>query len=98
MSTLFRNYLIYVLLWLPAATIAESRLPVFDAHLHYSEDDVQLTSDLNGLRLLHWTDNMWQDDTCQPPPSITHNLAQNQISLPLCQLGRFALFGPTQRV
>ncbi|MDH3899792.1 MAG: amidohydrolase [Gammaproteobacteria bacterium] len=38
MSTLYKYYLVSLLLWLPVATIAETRLPVFDAHLHYSED------------------------------------------------------------
>ena len=53
MSTLFRNYLITALLWLPAAIIAETRLPVFDAHLHYSEDVHDLIPPLQALEKLN---------------------------------------------
>ena len=38
MQTFFRNCLLALLMWLPAATTPETRLPVFDAHLHYSAD------------------------------------------------------------
>ncbi len=38
MSIQYRQCCFILLLWLPAAILAETRLPVFDTHLHYSED------------------------------------------------------------
>jgi hypothetical protein len=38
MKTSFRNGLLALLIWMPCASIAETRMPLFDAHLHYNED------------------------------------------------------------
>jgi len=52
MHTRFKNQFIFVLLWLPAATAAEPRLPVFDMHLHYSEDVQAMIPPQRALELL----------------------------------------------
>ena len=52
MHTSFKNYFIALLLWLPAASGAEPRLPVFDTHLHYSEDVQVMIPPQRALELL----------------------------------------------
>lgn len=52
MRTCCKHYLIALMLWLPAATGAEPRLPVFDAHLHYSEDVQAMIPPQRALELL----------------------------------------------
>lgn len=55
MRIYFANHLIsllLLLLWLPAATGAGTRLPVFDAHLHYGEDVQGMIPPQRALELL----------------------------------------------
>jgi hypothetical protein len=52
MRTHCKNYIISLLLWLPVATGAETGLPVFDAHLHYSEDVQGMIPPQQALELL----------------------------------------------
>ncbi len=45
--------------------------------------------------LYYWDGAAWVDaaTTCTPHSTYTRNLAANQISLPVCHLTQFALFG-----
>jgi hypothetical protein len=68
----------------------------------YSDLDVRAAKDESELFLGWWTEEGWVDafSACAPPGSATlepyaRDLAHNVLGVPLCRLGRFALFGPT---
>jgi hypothetical protein len=67
--------------------------------LHYSDADLRAVSDTNQLALWRWVDGAWHDasDTCDPPPAMNHDLTSQVLEVPVCQLGRFALLGPTHK-
>ena len=66
--------------------------------IHYSEVDLRVVSDEEGLVLLMWTGSGWQDaaDSCDPFSSYGRDLAGRVLSLPICRPGVLALFGPTE--
>jgi hypothetical protein len=68
--------------------------------IYYSEADIQVVSDESQLMLFWWDGAQWSDavQTCNPSSTYTRDLANNTISLPICRVGRFALFGPTNQV
>ena len=68
--------------------------------IQYSELDVRLVSEESGLVLGWWTGDEWLDaaDTCDPPSAYERDLGGRALSLPICHLSTFALFGPTESV
>jgi hypothetical protein len=67
--------------------------------LHYSHDDVGVISNEGELALWVWTEDGWQDatTTCDSPSPYVRDIVNNVLTLTICQTGRFALFGPTNR-
>jgi hypothetical protein len=67
--------------------------------LHYGDADVRVVSDTDQLALWRWSDGAWQDaaSTCVPAPAAGNDPAAQVLSVPVCQLGRFALLGPTHK-
>jgi hypothetical protein len=65
--------------------------------IHYSANDTRVVSDKNQLMLRWWADDKWQDaaQTCAPTSSYTRDLDHNTLSIPICHLSLFGLFGPT---
>jgi len=70
------------------------------ATIRYSDEDVRLVTDEEQLVLSWWTGSEWQDaaQTCDPPSSYTRDLANNTLSVAICHLSLFGLFGPTHQV
>lgn len=68
--------------------------------IHYNSQDVRLVSDKSQLALGWWTGGRWEDaaDTCASPLTFTRNLAKQVVSVPICRLGLFSLFGPTHPI
>jgi len=68
--------------------------------IHYSDQDVHLVSDESQLALWWWTGSEWRDaaQTCDPASSYTRDVVNNVLSVPICHLSEFGLFGPTHRV
>jgi len=75
--------------------------------IHYSEQDLRVVSDEEGLVLLLWTGSGWllwtgsgwQDaaGSCDPFSSYGRDLAGRVLTLPICRPGALALFGPTEQ-
>ncbi len=65
--------------------------------IHYSAQDAQALSDEGQLALWQWASDGWQDaaNTCDPPSSYQRDPVMRRISLPICHLSLFGLFGPT---
>lgn len=61
--------------------------------IHYSEADIANVDHPAGLQLMQRNTNTaaWQPAACGP---VSRDPAQRVISLPICQLGEFTLFGP----
>jgi hypothetical protein len=70
------------------------------ATLQYSDWDVGVVTDELDLALWWWTDGAWQDaaQACDPAADYSRDTAGNLLGVPICRVGRFALFGPTQQV
>jgi hypothetical protein len=68
--------------------------------LHYSDEDVRVVTDELELALWWRLDGGWQDatQTCDPATAYDRNAAGNVLSLPVCRVGGFALFGPTREM
>lgn len=68
--------------------------------LAYRSSEVRVVSDESRLTLRRWDGSAWQDatTTCTPSAGYTRNLNANTLSITLCQNGRYALFGPTNRL
>jgi hypothetical protein len=68
--------------------------------LRYSDDDVRVIPDENQLALWWWTGTGWMDaaQTCQPASAYSRDVAGNSLSVPICHLSRFGLFGPTHQL
>jgi hypothetical protein len=66
--------------------------------ISYSELDLQLIHDENGLRFLWWEGARWLEaaETCDQPSGYDRDLLNNQVTVSVCQTGRFALYGPTR--
>ncbi len=71
--------------------------PPITATLVYTGSDVWAISDPAALTLKFATPEGWVDalDTCPTPGDYTRRPGENSLSLPICQTGRYALFGPT---
>lgn len=67
---------------------------------YYSDTDVRLVSDERKLALCQRTENEWQDaaQSCDPAAIYIRDLESNILSIPICHLSHFALFGPTNRL
>jgi hypothetical protein len=68
--------------------------------IRYSAQDVELISDEGGLTLRWWDGSAWQDaaETCEPPSTTVRDASRGLISVPICHLSRFGLFGPANRI
>jgi glucosylceramidase len=68
--------------------------------IHYSSDDVRVVKDKNELVLSWWTGSGWQDaaQTCDPASPYTRDVAANVLSVPICHVSQYGLFGPTYQV
>lgn len=68
--------------------------------VQYSDLDIRLVANENELVLWLWRENSWQDasQTCEPASAYKRDLANNTISLPICQTGGLGLFGPTNQL
>ncbi|HHJ06214.1 MAG TPA: hypothetical protein ENK24_01810 [Anaerolineae bacterium] len=75
------------------------RLPV-TVTLHYTTADIKLVEDEMKLTLRLWQNRQWQDaaQTCNPMSLYARRPADKILSLPICQTGQFALFGPTNTI
>lgn len=67
--------------------------------LIYRPNEVRVVSDLSQLTVRYWDGTDWQDasTTCTPASKYTRDPEASILSIPLCQPGRYALFGPTNR-
>ena len=65
--------------------------------IHYSDDDLKAITDENELVLLYWDGSNWLDAalTCEPPSTYERDTGNQILSVPICHLTRFGLFGPT---
>ncbi|MGD9145953.1 MAG: hypothetical protein PVI80_10355, partial [Anaerolineae bacterium] len=68
--------------------------------VQYSDRDTRVVSDEGQLALWRRAGMVWEDaaGTCTPPSAYSRDLVLRVLGLPLCQLGRFSLFGPTQQI
>jgi glucosylceramidase len=68
--------------------------------LYYSDDDVRRVADEQQLVLSRRTGSEWQDaaQTCDPASSYIRDVTHKTLSVPICQVGQFGLFGPTRQV
>jgi hypothetical protein len=67
--------------------------------IKYSERDTQVVTDEGQLVLWRWTGVGWEDaaSTCTPPSAYRRDPGLGIVSLPICHLSRFSLFGPTRQ-
>ncbi|HDQ71927.1 MAG TPA: carboxypeptidase regulatory-like domain-containing protein [Chloroflexi bacterium] len=63
--------------------------------IHYSAHDVRVISDEGQLALHRWADGTWADGACE---AYERDLVDGSLAAPICRVGHFALFGPTNRV
>ena len=65
--------------------------------IQYSDDDV-IGLDESSLALFYRDEIGWHDaaQSCDPPSVYTRDLDENRISIAICHLSHFALFGPTR--
>ena len=82
---------------LPLASLAFS-VPV-TVTIGYSVTDVQVVSDQSLLALMKWTGGGWREVTqvCGSEPTQTGGSVILPYSVPICEIGQFALFGPTHQ-
>jgi hypothetical protein len=69
--------------------------------INYSAADAALVSDMERLALFQWTAaDGWVDaaSACTPSSSYTRDPANRNISVAICQTGRYALLGPTNQI
>ena len=68
--------------------------------IHYSDHDLRMVSDKTQLTLRRWDGNAWQDaaETCDPPSVYARDQDNHVLSVPICHLSLFGLFGPTHHV
>jgi len=64
--------------------------------LTYSDSDVAAVKEAE-LVLYYWTGAAWADaaETCAPMSKYQRDLAANRLSVAICHLSEFALFGPS---
>jgi hypothetical protein len=65
----------------------------------YSDPDIAFIQAENELIIYRWGEDGWVDaaESCEPPADYLRDEAANQIGLPVCHAGRFALFAPARR-
>jgi Tol biopolymer transport system component len=65
----------------------------------YSQPDVRLVSNEDGLLLYFSTGDGWGEaaDTCAPALPYGRDLVGRRLSLPICRTGNLALYGPTHQ-
>jgi hypothetical protein len=70
------------------------------ATIHYSDQAARTVSDEAGLTLMTWQDNAWTDNAylCEPISNYERDTTGNTLVIPICQTGRYALLGPTERL
>lgn len=67
--------------------------------IHYSDLDLNLIREENGLVLLWWNGSQWQNAAVSCPAGWqVVDPALNRFSASVCQSGLYALYGPTVRV
>jgi hypothetical protein len=67
--------------------------------VHYTDTEV-VQFDKETLALYSWNGDEWEDaaQTCDPVSTYTRNPNENWLSVQICQVGEFALFGETNAV
>lgn len=70
------------------------------ATISYTDFDIRFVTDESQLILYRWDGIAWVDAaaTCTPASAYTRDLTANQISIPICQAGKYALYGPTHTI
>lgn len=68
--------------------------------IHYSLEDVAVVTDPTALTLMYWNGATWVDaaTTCTPRSVYDRHPDWQWLSVPVCHLSRFALFGPTHAI
>jgi hypothetical protein len=68
--------------------------------IYYSAPDIRVVSDEGQLSLRWWTGSEWENaaDTCTPPSTYNRDSANGVLSVPICHLSLFSLFGPTHQI
>ena len=68
--------------------------------VEYSNTDIRVIADESGLALWWKPGVEWFDATqsCEPPSAYTHDLDNYVLSVPVCQVGKYGLFGPTNSI
>lgn len=68
--------------------------------VEYSDWDVRCVQDVRQLTIRWWNGSQWQDavNTCIPAATYTRDIVGHTISLPICHLSKYGLFGNTNQV
>jgi hypothetical protein len=68
--------------------------------IEYSDYDLRAVTDEALLNMQTWDGSTWGEAalTCDPPLPYSYDFNANVIALSICQSGRFALFGPTNKI
>ena len=68
--------------------------------IYYSGEDVRVVNDKSELALSWWAGSEWQAaaQTCDPASPYIRDVANRVLSLPICHLSQFGLFGPTHQM
>ena len=63
--------------------------------IEYTDADVAGLKDETSIFLYVWDGNSWMDAaaTCDPASTYSRNLLENRLSVNVCHLSEFALFG-----
>lgn len=67
--------------------------------INYREAEIRLVSDESQLTLRRWDGEAWQDAAtdCAPVSVYSRDAENNTLQITICETGRYALFGPTNR-
>jgi hypothetical protein len=68
--------------------------------IKYSDEMLDLVTDENLLTLRWWDGSKWVEaaETCNPISIYRRDIEDNSIWLPVCEVGRFGFFGPTETI
>lgn len=68
--------------------------------IFYNHADIRLVSNEGDLILWWWTSNQQQDATltCDPTSAYHRDLESRALTIPVCRVGFFGLFGPTHQL
>jgi hypothetical protein len=66
----------------------------------YSDFDIRSVIDESKLALYRWNGSAWTEASafCSPTATYTRDPAANRLTLPICQTGKYALYGPTHAI